>query len=78
MKDNRSKEEVKNKEVHLTSEILEKIAEKTGYSASTVEQILRGRVAPIQRHKEIFDLYYRIDYLRSLHRENYLKDLAEL
>ena len=78
MKDNRSKEEVKNKEVHLTSEILEKIAEKTGYSVSTVEQILRGRVAPNQRHRIIFDLYDRIDYLRSLHRENYLKDLSEL
>ena len=68
----------KTREVHLTSEILEKISEKSGYSTSTVEQVLRGRVAPNQRHKVIFDLYDRIDYLRSLHRENYLKDLQEL
>ena len=78
MKDKQKKSEIKNKEVHLTSEILEKIAEKTGYSVSTVEQVLRGRVAPNQRHKIIFDLYEKIDYLRSLHRENYMKDLSEI
>lgn len=70
-------EEVK-KDIHLTQEILEKIAEKSGYTTSSVEQILRGRVSPNPRHRIIFDLYDRIDYLRSLHRENYLKDLSEL
>lgn len=71
-------EQTKEKEIHLTAHEKEIIAKKTGYSPATVDQVLRGRVAPNQRHKAIFDLYDRIDYLRSLHRENYMKDLEEL
>ena len=77
MEDNK-KQEFKEKEVHLTNDVIEKIAEKTKYSPSTVEQVLRGRVPVTERNRIIFDLYERIDNLRSLHRENYLKDLQEL
>ena len=77
MEDNK-KQEFKEKEVHLTYEVIKKISEKTKYSPSTVEQVLRGRVPVTERNRIIFDLYERIDNLRSLHRENYMKDLAEL
>lgn len=66
------------REIHLTADEKRIIAEKSGYSPYTVDQVLRGYVAPNQRHRIIFDLYDRIAYLRNLHRENYMKDLEEL
>lgn len=68
----------KEREIHLTAYETQVIAEKSGYSPSTVDQVLRGRLQHNQRHRVIFDLYDKLDYLRSLHRENYLKDLTEL
>lgn len=64
--------------IHLT--LLEKqvIAEKSGYSVYTVDQILRGYVEENPRHRIVWDLYRKMDFLRKIHRENYLKDLKEL
>lgn len=66
------------KEIHLTADEKRIIAEKSGYSPYTVDQVLRGYVAPNRRHKIIFDMYDKIADLRDFHRENYMKDLEEL
>lgn len=64
--------------VNLSTEEIEVIAAKTGYSTSTVSGVLRGYIPRIQRHQPIFEFYSKVKHLRELHRENYLKDIADL
>ncbi len=65
------------KSVKITSEEAEAIARKTGYSNSGIQRIVRKKSRDL-RHRQVMELYNRILYLRSLHEENYRKDLQTL
>jgi hypothetical protein len=64
--------------VSLSSKEIEVIAEKSGYSPATVAGVLRGYIPRLKRHQKLFELYHKMNHLRELHHENYLKDLEEL
>lgn len=64
--------------VYVTREEIKAIANKTGYSETTVNGVLRGYIQRLQRHQVLFDVYEKVKYLRELHHENYLKDLEDL
>lgn len=65
------------KSVKITFEEAEAIARKTGYSNSGIQRIVRKKSRDL-RHRQVMELYNRILYLRSLHEENYRKDLQTL
>ena len=65
-------------DIHLTLAEKQVIAEKSGYSVYTVDQILRGYVEENPRHRIVWDLYRKLDFIRKLHMDNYRKDLSEL
>ena len=54
------------------------LSAKTGYSISSIDQILRGSVPVLPRHQHLIELYKRILHLKQLHRDNYKKELEEL
>ena len=65
------------KSVKITFDEAEAIARKTGYSNSGIQRIVRKKSRDL-RHRQVMELYNRILYLRSLHEENYRKDLQTL
>ena len=59
----------------LTNEEKVILSAKTGYSISSIDQILRGTVPTNPRHQHLIELYRQILHLKQLHRENYKKEL---
>lgn len=62
----------------LTYEEKVALSAKTGYSISSIDQILRGSVPVLPRHQQLIELYKNILHLKELHKENYKKELKEL
>lgn len=58
----------------LTYEEKVALSAKTGYSISSIDQILRGSVPVLPRHQQLIELYKNILHLKELHKENYKKE----
>lgn len=65
------------KTVKITTEEAKAIAAKTGYTESGVQRIIRSK-SKNKRHEQVLALYAKVLYLRSLHEENYRKELKEI
>lgn len=65
------------KTVKITAEEAKAIAAKTGYTEFGVQRIIRSK-SKNKRHEQVLALYAKVLHLRSLHEENYRKDLEEI